>query len=491
MKKVKIKGEKMTRAFFACFLMLFVSIIYGNEHSNYDFFLENIVKNNRIPGLTVAVFNNDEIVYSFAHGISKNKVSVTIDTPFFIGSTTKTLTALSIMKLDYEGRLDINDPVISYLPNFFFNNSSISPDAKNVITIRHLLNHTSGISNKGIQGIGLGEQTLDDEIKILNNSKLIYPPEEKYEYCNLNYRLLGLIIEKVSGKKYGTFLKENIFTPLSMNNSFSNPQNAVNLIEGYGQLYGFPINRKQNFYPGALPSGYLISSAADISILLMDIINAFNGNQNTFSQKLIEETLTTPEEISSEYAMGWLKIDREDNTYFFIHGGSLENYQSFFYIDPVSNKGFVFMMNQGGFFPMINSFNNIRDGLIKLINGDEYNYTVNNSLNIIVIIFTLIIILFQCLLFFLLRFWKRNVLKGRIWTNVSMFLNVFWVIFLSFIAIPLMNVIMGDTASLSMIANMFPELIIIGLIIVISNITRLIMKIMYLYKTSATSHNKR
>ena len=106
------------------------------------------------------------------------------------------------MILDYEGFLNINDPVKKYLPNFFFRDSSIFPNAENIITIEHLLTHTSGISNKGIQGTNMGENTLDDEILVLNNSRLVYIPGQKYEYCNLNYRLLGSIIEIICGKSY-------------------------------------------------------------------------------------------------------------------------------------------------------------------------------------------------------------------------------------------------------------------------------------------------
>ena len=385
------------------------------------------------------------------------------------------------MVLDYEGRLSIHDPVKKYLPQFSLKDSSIFPDVENFITLEQLLNHTSGISNRGIPGITMGEASLEDELLKINNARLVSIPGQKYEYCNANYRLLGLVIEKVSGKSYGSFINEIIFTPLSMNHSFSDPEEAPNLIDGYGQLFEFPIKRKQRFYQGAVPSGYLISSVSDISIFLMEELRASLGKQSVFPKDLINATFVVPEGIKSNYAKGWLKKVDNNGNIIYTNTGSLENFQSFFYLDPSSNIGFVFMMNQGGLFPM-NSISIISDGLIKLTNGNEVIYNANKSTMIVTIILPLVVLLFQCFSFFQLLIWKKNITKRKIWTRISIGLNIFWVIFFLFLLIPLMNVIIGETASLRVWSNTLPELLVIISIIVLSNIIRTAMKIKYLIK---------
>lgn len=456
--------------------LFFLSTGYAEDQ--YNNFLNEITKKNRIPGLAVAIFNDEGITFSYAHGTLRTGNHINSRTSFFLGSTTKTITALAVMILDNEGKISINDPVKKYLSQFHFKDSSVFPGAENIITIAHLLSHTSGISDKGIPGPGMGERTLYEEFLRINNARLVSPPGEKYEYCNLNYRVLGYLIEQISGKSYGEFIKEKIFEPLSMNHSYSDPHDAFDLAEGFGQLFGFPIKRNQRFYPGALPSGYLISSVSDISTLLIEELRVSRKKQSIFPADMIRSTWEVPEGINGNYAKGWMKIMRDDGSSFLIHGGALENYQSFFYLDPSSNRGFVFMMNQGGFFPMINSFDKIRDGLIKIINEEEVLYHASG--NIVNIILPLVVMSVQGLLFLLLNLWKRNIIKKKIWTKISIGLNVFWVIFFLFIFTPLMNIIMGDTASLSMIVNMFPELLIVMLLIIIPNIIRAGMKIRYL-----------
>jgi CubicO group peptidase (beta-lactamase class C family) len=476
---------KMKKVYFGiCLFIIIISPIISNDNIDFSnqkdltIFLDDIIMNYQVPGLALSIFNEEQILYTYTHGVLGTGEHINIDTPFFLGSTTKTITALCIMLLDYERKLSINDPVIAYLPAFYFLDDSISPDGANKITIEHLLNHTSGISNKGIPGNSMGENSLGKELLKVNNAKLIYPPGTTFEYCNLNYRLLGLIIEKVSGLSYGEFVKKHIFEVLEMENSYANPNEANGLVEGYGQLFGIPIRRNQNFFPGALPSGYLISSVSDVSKLLIDQLRASQNKHSQFPKELIETTWIIPEGINSNYAKGWMRIEDNGNM-FLVHGGSLENYQSFFYLNPASKIGFVFTMNQGGFFPMMNSFNNIRDVTIEFVNNGFVSFEGKKKALPINIIIPLVVFLGQCALFFLIPFWKKNLSVRKKWSKISIGINLFWVVFFLFVFIPLMNAIMGDTLSLSMIWNMFPEFIIIILLIIISNAIRATMKIQY------------
>jgi CubicO group peptidase (beta-lactamase class C family) len=440
------------------------------------------VKDYRVPGLALAVFDDEKITYTFTHDISASGNPIGTDTPFYLGSTTKTFTALSIMILNEKGLLNIHDPVKKYLDDFYFKDDSISPGAANTITIEQLLNHTSGISQRGIPGTGIGEDDLEDELRLINKATLMYAPGSTYEYCNVNYRLLGLIMETVTGKSYGSIIDEEIFIPLSMQHSYSDPSDAVGLAEGYGQVFGFPVLRNQQFYSGALPSGYLISSVTDIAALLIEELRASQGRSNIFPSELIESTWSGPQTLDSNSAKGWMKDNRDDGTSFLFHGGSVENYQSFFYLDPSAKKGFVLLMNQGGLFPMMGAFNIIRDGLINIIDEEELSSSAKSKMFSISIIIPLAVLIIQLLLFVLLFYRRHQFTNRKIFSKISIGLNIFWCMFFLFIFTPLMNAVMGDTASLSLIGTMIPELFITIIIIVISNALRAGMKIIFLLK---------
>ena len=132
--------------------------------------LETKIKKNHIPGMSVVVVNSNEVVFSKTYGNCKS-----IDTPFIIGSLSKSFTALSIMKLVEEGRIDINKPISTYIDTSLYFKNKEDGDK---ITIKQLLNQNSGIGT--YQKLG--------SIEITKNYG-------KYEYANANYNLLGKIIE--------------------------------------------------------------------------------------------------------------------------------------------------------------------------------------------------------------------------------------------------------------------------------------------------------
>ncbi len=455
----------------------------SNNINIYDEFLKKVVIDYKVPGLSVAIFTDEGISYNAAYGTLKSGKEINIDTSFFLGSTSKTITALGIMLLADEGKIDIKDSVIKYLPEFSFNDDTVSPGAASVITIENLLNHTSGISDSGIPGNSMGETSIEEELLRFKKAKLVYPPGSQHKYCNLNYRLLGLIIQRISGKDFGTYIDEKIFNPLSMNHSYSDPNKAITLAEGHGQLFGFPVMRDQNFYPGALPSGSLISSVSDISKLLIDELRSFNGKKSVLPKDIVELTWKKPDGIESDYAKGWLVINKDSNKPFLIHGGALENYQSFFYLNPSANIGFVFMMNQGGFFPMTGAFNIIRDGLINMVNDKSYDYSNKNKLLSITVILTVIIILWQLAQIIITCLRKKHLVSKIAWKKyISIGLNIFWIIFFLFLFVPIMNTIMGSKGSFIMIRSMFPELFLIIISIIISNFTRVLLKLIMVIK---------
>ena len=165
------------------------NIVYAkNNNIDYDSVskvLEKEIKENHIPGMAVIVVNPDEVIFSKTYGNCEN-----IDTPFIIGSMSKSFTALSIMKLVEENKIDINKSISTYIDTSLYFKNKEDGDK---ITVKQLLNQNSGIGT--YQKLG--------SLKITRNYG-------KYEYSNANYNLLGKIIESVSNESYSDYIKKNI-----------------------------------------------------------------------------------------------------------------------------------------------------------------------------------------------------------------------------------------------------------------------------------------
>ena len=176
---------------------------------------ESYAHYNRFIG-NVLISQNDKIIYknSFGDADAENFKKNTENSIFSIASVTKPLTAVGIMKLVDQGKLTLETPISTYFPNFI-------PDFSKKITIRHLLNHSSGMqANVGRiddQGNGLmpGENpiTLNELFEKFKDSKLKYEPGTGYEYNNFGYSLLAYIIENVSGLTYADYMEEAVFIP--------------------------------------------------------------------------------------------------------------------------------------------------------------------------------------------------------------------------------------------------------------------------------------
>jgi CubicO group peptidase (beta-lactamase class C family) len=196
---------------------------------------------------------NGELVYNAAFGLADgpNAVPATVDTVYHWWSMTKMATASAVLQLHQEGRLDIDDPVIDHLP--FFDVEYPATDSPRV-TIRHLLNHTSGLPDTMPAMIGwvhLADEAADQTAllqRVLPDyRKLRYAPGSDSAYSNLGYMTLGAIIEAVSGGSYEAYVAERILQPLGM------ARTAFVYTEAMGQQEAFGSHPLVNLYTPLLP----------------------------------------------------------------------------------------------------------------------------------------------------------------------------------------------------------------------------------------------
>lgn len=442
----------------------FINSAFGNESEQkgqkIESFLQKAAKTYHIPALSVCVLDNRGITYSFNWG-NNDDSPITQDSPFYLGSTSKTFTALAVMRLFEQGKIELDNPVKEYLPDFEIQNK----EYKSKITVRHLLNHTSGLSSKGMQDTSMGMDNLDDELNILNTCNPDYAPGIHYAYFNSNYRLLGLLVERVSGISFQNFMSNEVFLPLDMSNTTAGLTTEVIPVSGHGQLFGIPIKRKQAFRKGAVPSGYMISTTNDISKFLIEELKAYKSESSILNKETILKTWQPFDASENSYAMGWLAVRDSIGNKFYVHGGALESYQSFFYLNPDKNIGFVVLMNQGGLLPMM-SLNVVRDGLISIINGEQPGYGMGRTP--IAIVFVVLLLVVAIYIFRLIRLRRKPRFGGL--RKITLCFDFGITLFIVSGFIPLMNWIMGDRADWLMLWNMLPEFCLLLAIICLGNV---------------------
>ncbi len=170
----------------------------------------------RAGSATVAILDSGKFVYSEGFAMADRSQSIPVDknTLFNIGSISKVYCATALMLLVDEGKIELDKPVITYLPEF-----TMADERYKRITVRMLLNHTSGLpggSYANSFGFQYHKDFLPETLKTLSKSKLKHDPGENAVYCNDGFSLTEMIIEKISGKKFTQFLAERIFSPLSL-----------------------------------------------------------------------------------------------------------------------------------------------------------------------------------------------------------------------------------------------------------------------------------
>jgi CubicO group peptidase (beta-lactamase class C family) len=284
----------------------------------------------------VAVARDHKIVFQHGYGYAnlESKILFTLDTRFRIGSLTKQFTAAAILLLQQDGKLKTSDPIGRFYPN--------APDTWSKITLRNLLNHTSGIPDIDFGLVARNSlHTPEELMKGIPEKALEFQPGAKYEYANINFMLLGRVIEKASGESYCHFIQERIFSPLQLTetgcdtNSNLGPDHAV----GYRPSAHGPVAVESHALSSLIGAGNLDSSARD----LIRWTEALHGGKVISSASLTE--MTTP--FLDDYGYG-LQIDTEDGALDISHNGAVDGFFSFLDYIPKTKTTVVILSNLVG-----------------------------------------------------------------------------------------------------------------------------------------------
>ena len=326
----------------------------SSAYTALDAYIDDQMHRLGIPGASLAVLEVDQVVHQRGFGLARpGGEAPTSQTPFFIGSLTKSFTALGVMQLVEAGKVNLDAPVQHYLP--WFRVADLRASAQ--ITLRHLLNQTSGFPAMAgeviLEDYGDGPDATERKVRGMATLKT-NPVGEKCDYCNLNYDVLGLIIETVSGESYPAYIQNHIFNPLEMRHSFSTRIDAQRngLARGHRHWFGHPIPAPDLPLPrAALPSGYLISCVEDMAHYLSAHMNAGRYKDvQILSAPGIDELhrgvmgyfpMGIP---SGKYGMGWFDIDLGD-TKTFTHSGNVPDFSAYMGFIPDQHKGLVILFN--------------------------------------------------------------------------------------------------------------------------------------------------
>jgi CubicO group peptidase (beta-lactamase class C family) len=231
-----------------------------------DAYIEAQMKELRIPGLALGIVQGDQIIHLKGFGIADpSGRAVTPQTPFHLASLGKPMTGVAIMQLAEQGKLELDAPVQRYLPWFQVADEAASAQ----ISVRHLLYHTSGLPQTVDFPYALSgdnrPDALEARVRELRTVQLNRPVGASYEYSNTGYITLGLLIQQVSGQSYADYMTEHVFTPLKMQQAFTelDEAKANGLATGYRYWFGVPLPGEMALDRAILPAGGSMSASVE------------------------------------------------------------------------------------------------------------------------------------------------------------------------------------------------------------------------------------
>jgi serine beta-lactamase-like protein LACTB len=316
------------------------------EKAQFEDAVSKFMAGNHAPGVSAAIVENGELVWSEGFGMAdlENSVAATSRTLYRLGSVSKPLTSTAAMQLWERGKIDLDAPVQKYCPAF--------PKKEWPITTRELLGHLGGIrhyksDSQDDPEIGNTKhfESVADGIKFFANDPLIAKPGTKFHYSTMGYTLVGCAIEGASGEKFVDYLRENVFVPAGM--SDTQADDLIAIIPHRTRYYsknksGAVVNADLLDASYKIPGGGLISSADDMARFEIAMLN------DTLLKRATRDITWTPQKtadgLQSGYALGWGTSVR-DGIFEAGHNGSQQGTSTSIRIAPERRDGVVVLVN--------------------------------------------------------------------------------------------------------------------------------------------------
>ena len=327
----------MRRAWIAA-LCLLPALAQAQDSSEIDAYVQRLMARWHVPGASVAVVKDGKVALLKGYGMASVELGVpaTVDTVYQLASVTKPFTATAVMLLVRDGKLGLDDKLTALISDL--------PRAWDAVTVRHLLGHTSGIKNltsrKDFGETIRKDFTPRELVETVVKEPLEFTPGEKHAYSNTGYILLGMVIEKVSGRKYGEFLAERIFQPLGMGSTRANDLHAVIPGRAQGHTWDGEGLRLGEYHSATQPfaAGMLVSTVADLV------------KWDAGLEKLVPdlELMWTPTRLANgkdaDYGLGW-QVGRVNGRRMVSHGGGIPGFTTEIERFPEDKLTVIVLMN--------------------------------------------------------------------------------------------------------------------------------------------------
>jgi CubicO group peptidase (beta-lactamase class C family) len=312
-------------------ILLFVAPYSARDGipAKVDEYIKAEMQKQRVPGLSLAVIKDGQVVLAKGYGIAnvEHEVPVKPETIFQSGSVGKQFTATAVMMLVEEGKIGLNDKINKYFTD--------APESWKEITVRHLLTHTAGTTDYPKDFDFRRDYTEDELLKRAASIPLAFQPGEKWSYSNLGYMVLGILVSKVTGKFYGDFIQERIFRPLGMKTAriISEVDIVPNRAAGYRLVNG-DLKNQQWVSP-------TLNTTADGSLYLT-ALDMVKWDAALYGEKILKksslEQMWTAVKLNGgkthPYGFGWSLGERRGHR-IIEHGGAWQGFKSYIarYVD--------------------------------------------------------------------------------------------------------------------------------------------------------------
>jgi CubicO group peptidase (beta-lactamase class C family) len=306
-------------------------------------FISQTMKAKGIPGIAVGLWYKNQ-TWAAGYGVTslEHPLPVTDKTLFQIGSITKTFTALAIMQLVEQGKVDLDAPVRTYLPDFQAQDEAVAA----AVTVRHLLTHTAGWEGDLFHETGQGKDALAKYAALLADQEQVLPMDTAVSYNNASFSIAGYLIEQVTGKPYETIIQEQILDPLDMEETFFDARDVIThrfAVGHNGTPDDMNVARPWYLTRSAYPAGALCCHVQDL--LKYGRYNLSNDPQLISTDSLAQ--LHKPQaQIFGKVAiaLSWF-VDDETGTRQLHHGGGTNGQISLLLLIPEHNLALVTLTN--------------------------------------------------------------------------------------------------------------------------------------------------
>ena len=330
------------------FLFLVHSVCVIAQKDEIDNFIEKQISDQKITGLSIGVIKNGSIIKAKGYGFAnlEHMTPVTENTVFKLASVSKQMIATAIMKLMQDGKLNLSDTVKKYFKE--------APVSWQNITIRELLNHTSGLERESPAFNPLLIQPDSVLIKASFKDPLVFPTGTKWQYCNLGYFMLADIIRQVSGKPFSTYMEEEIF---KKNGLLHTRTTSARLIVPR-RAGGYVLSGKDSIsnaeeYIALRPSGAFISTVTELmkwEMMIQGNKMLSGENWQLMWNDVVKTGAANP--ATEYYGYGWFKTIYKDRELVY-HGGSLPGFRTIYYRFPADKTAIIILTNSNHAVPKL------------------------------------------------------------------------------------------------------------------------------------------